>query len=231
MDNCATVAGNPAVVRAADLEDEAEFLAAGLCPVGDVLQVRDTYVNLNDRTIEGWDFGLYYEMETAFGEFDYKLNAVRINRFYQEADERSQRLLDARAAGTLQALLPVQGVQELVQRGESSSNGGRPEWKLASSLRWRLNDWGAGVRMRYVGEFFETGVIQAGQAWKVGSWMTFDADVFRTFEIGGVRTRLRVGVTNLANEDAPLADESYGYWATLHNHLGRSIYFDIRAKF
>ncbi len=45
------------------------FLAAGLCPIGQVDFVSDTYTNLDTRTIEGYDIGVYYDVETGIGRF------------------------------------------------------------------------------------------------------------------------------------------------------------------
>ena len=224
--NCGGVAGNPAVVRAAPDEDDIEFFeGSGLCPVGDVLQVIETYVNLGTRVIRGWDLGVYYALDTSLGDFDLKFNLSRIEKFFQEPGSEASRLLAAQAAGTLPADVLVSGSGPLLQLD------GRPETQFAGSLRWRRGDWGAGVRVRHVGEFLDPSAVTGGVIWEVEDWTTWGADLYRTVEIGGVPTRFRLGVTNLTNEDAPLADESYGYYGTLHNHLGRSFYFDVRTRF
>ena len=44
-------------------------------------------------------------------------------------------------------------------------------------------------------------------------------------------SRLRVGVRNIADEDAPIADEQLGYFGSLHSNRGRYVYLDISKKF
>ena len=69
---------NPAVVRATpDAQDILDFQGTGLSPVGDILYVDDNYLNLDERTVQGWDFGLYYNLDdTPIGDFSFKLNAA-----------------------------------------------------------------------------------------------------------------------------------------------------------
>ena len=76
---------NPAVVRAApDADDIAAFAGTGLAPVGDILFVNDNYLNLDERTVQGWDFGLYYDLDdTPVGDFSFRLNAALLDKFFQ----------------------------------------------------------------------------------------------------------------------------------------------------
>ena len=64
INNCGAVIGNPAVVRQ-DPDNAASFLAAGLCPFGLAERVEDNYANLNDRSIEGNDLGVYYDLDLS----------------------------------------------------------------------------------------------------------------------------------------------------------------------
>ena len=50
-----------------DSDDVAAYLAAGVCPGGEIDTVRDQYTNLDTRTIEGYDVGLYYDVDTDIG--------------------------------------------------------------------------------------------------------------------------------------------------------------------
>ena len=49
--------------------------------------------------------------------------------------------------------------------------------------------------------------------------------------ISDVDTRFRLGINNVADERAPIADRYFGYFADVHSNLGRYYYVDIRAKF
>lgn len=237
---CAGVAGNPAVMRdAPDSNDVNDFAGSGLCATGEVTQVFDTYVNIDDLNIEGWDFGVYYALETDVGEFDFKFNTARINKFFVAPGPQAQQLLAAQntpdpnvpagAAEQAQTLIPtdvtVSGAQSLLEIN------GRPKLQYTGSIRWRLNEWGAGTRIRHVGEFIDTSVTSGGARWRVDDWTTLSADVYRKFELYERELRLRLGITNLTNEDAPLGDELFGYFGSLHNNLGRSFYLDARLRF
>ena len=63
--NCDSVTGNSAVSRddLSDLDEEelGYFANAGLCPVGRSLVVKDEYLNMATRTIEGRDTVVYYD--------------------------------------------------------------------------------------------------------------------------------------------------------------------------
>ena len=52
-----------------DAEELGYFANAGLCPVGRSLVVKDEYLNMATRTIEGRDAVVYYDFETSFGDF------------------------------------------------------------------------------------------------------------------------------------------------------------------
>jgi len=87
--NCASVQGNPEVTRLpfdptdTDLVDA--YMAAGLCPVGEVDFVSDRYTNLDTRRLEGYDIGVYYNFETSFGVFDLRYNGSFYETFEQTA--------------------------------------------------------------------------------------------------------------------------------------------------
>ena len=44
-------------------------------------------------------------------------------------------------------------------------------------------------------------------------------------------TRVRLGIRNLTDERAPLADDSFGYFADMHQDLGINYYLDVRLSF
>ena len=44
-------------------------------------------------------------------------------------------------------------------------------------------------------------------------------------------TTVRLGVNNVLNEDPPLADEPFGYYATLHDNRGRYWYLQFTKSF
>ncbi len=100
---CDGVQGNPLVQRVAYDPDDTDlidgYLAAGLCPVGEVDFVADNYTNLDTRTLRGYDFGIYYNFELMIGEFDLRYNGSFYDEFKQTASsELSTAVLNGKAA-------------------------------------------------------------------------------------------------------------------------------------
>ncbi len=56
---------------------------------------------------------------------------------------------------------------------------------------------------------------------------TWNINADYSFDLLQSQTRLRLGINNLTNERAPLADGAFGYYADVHRDLGRSYYFDL----
>ncbi|MEQ8207994.1 MAG: TonB-dependent receptor, partial [Woeseia sp.] len=83
--NCAAVTGNPAVLREDPaLLDPAEaqlYIDNGICPVGAVTQIDDTYANLDTRIVRGHDVGIYYEFDTAIGNFNMRYVASFLDKY------------------------------------------------------------------------------------------------------------------------------------------------------
>jgi outer membrane receptor protein involved in Fe transport len=49
--------------------------------------------------------------------------------------------------------------------------------------------------------------------------------------MGETGARFRLGVKNLTDERAPLADCYFGYFADAHSDYGRYMYVDLRMSF
>jgi outer membrane receptor protein involved in Fe transport len=221
---------NPAVVRAApDAQDVADFSGSGLAPVGDILFVDDTYLNLDERTVQGWDFGVYYSLEdTPFGSLSLRLNAALLDKFFQGVSSNGAIINAAAAAGQIPSVLRVNGQGDLVR------NFGRPEWRYSGSLTWRLGPWGAGWFTSFVGDVEDRqNVLTAtGRPWIIDDFQTHN--VYLQYEFAGraaAPTRVRVGLRNMFGEVPPLADTSFGYLGDLHTPQGRFAYVNIRQSF
>ena len=79
---------NPAVVRETRpcARTTPFYAGSGIAnPVpGDILFVDDNYINLDERTVQGWDFGLYYDLDdTPLGDFSFRINAAFLDKFFQ----------------------------------------------------------------------------------------------------------------------------------------------------
>ena len=221
---------NPNVVRAAPTADQvALYTAAGLTPAGDVLEVRDDYVNLTPREFEGVDFGVNWGVESnGFGSFDFKVNAAYLQEAFQSPGADAAALLAAIEAGTINDAVDVAGAESRVQQN------GRPEWRGNASVVWRHDAWGAGLSYNYVGEVIDTSVT--GPDGEI-----FNVDAFQTLNLYGQYTlddslaggaRIRIGARNITDEDPPIADEfASGYFPSLHSNRGRYWYIDVSKEF
>ena len=231
--NCAGSTFNPALVRDdPDTDDVDSYLLAGICPAGDIDIVADDYLNLDTRTIEGYDVGVYYDAETSFGEFNMKF----VGSFYDKYEQNggsggaAAEVQNAIASGELPDwITSLRGYGDLLQRE------GNMKQKYHASVRWSHNDWGAYLSMLHKGKFYDadTAIVVDGQAvnWWLPAMTTYNASVDYRFDAFGSDARVRLGVNNLTDERAPICDCRFGYWSDAHSDLGRQFYVDLMARF
>lgn len=222
---------NPAVVRAAPTVDQVAFFAGtGLEPAGNILYIEDTYLNILPRTISGTDYAIYYSLgDTPLGDFDFKINAVEMTRYYIAPSSTDQTILDAQAAGL------VDGSIRVANSGSILGVNGQPRWQGSASVTWRHDSgFGMGLFADYVGEYISTapGLDINGDPYIVDDWLTFNV----YFQYEGERgvladTRLRFGINNFTDEDPPLVDSTFGFDGAYHNARGRFFYVDLRRQF
>jgi outer membrane receptor protein involved in Fe transport len=221
---------NPALGRDdADNADIPFFEAAGICPAGEIDFVEDQYTNLDTRTIEGYDVGVYYDLETGLGDFNVKL----VGTFYDKYEQRGSSGI---AAVTQEALdndprvdfIQLRGYGDLLRRE------GNMKEKYHASVRWSKNDWGAYVSMLHKGKFYDADssitVNDETQYWWLSAMTTYNASVDYGFDAFGTDTRLRLGINNVTDERAPLCDCRFGYWSDAHSDFGRYWYLDLRIR-
>jgi iron complex outermembrane recepter protein len=230
-------AGNPNVIRgpAADptiFAGAVDNLGDPLAPpagLGQVFQVIDNYRNLGPRETEGFDIGIFYDVnDTPLGDFDFSINFARLLTFFQEPGPEQQRILDAQAAGIIDSFPNVPGAESLIRQD------GLPKWRASSTITWRAGPWGAGLFSSYVSDVYDTGVQTAGgQFWEVEPWLTHN--LYLQYTIEGTEfldeVRVRLGARNITDEAPPLADTESGYIGDLHSPRGRTVYFSVRTRF
>lgn len=222
---------NPLVERAAPTaQDIADFAGTGLAPVGRVIQVIDNYTNLSPRSVSGVDFGLYYNVRnTGAGNFSLRLNAARLIDFFQEPGPQQAALIAAQEAGTIDQTINIVGAEVLVREN------GRPKWRFSGSLTWRLGGFGAGWYTTYISSVVDTSATLAdGTPFRVDDFMSHSVYVQYELEDAGNLLddfRIRLGIRNLTNELAPLADGTFGYLGELHSNRGRQFYISARTRF
>ncbi|MFT5560445.1 MAG: outer membrane receptor protein involved in Fe transport [Candidatus Azotimanducaceae bacterium] len=224
--SCGTTVGNTAVVRDAtsiDPANQALYDTAGICYQGDVARVDDQYANLDTRTIKGHDIGVYYDIDTKWGRFDFRYVGTFLDVYEQEAGGAAAELVAAKASGVLPASVPVVGFASL------KSINGNPERKDTVRLDWTYGDWKVAATSLHYDGFTQN--LSDGRAFPIDSMTTYNMNVAYKFSIlDDVDSRVRLGINNLTDERAPFADDSFGYFADQHRDLGRYYYLDFQFK-
>jgi len=226
--NCASIQGNPAVIRedpSTLTQEEADlYLAAGLCPAGAVQQVDDLYENLDTRTLEGFDVGIYYGFDTPIGDFDIRYVATFLEKYEQTAGGAAAVLIEAQASGALPPDVPVTGFSDLILQN------GNAESKHTLRLSWRNDKWGAALTGVRLDEFFDVrAALDDGTQYVVPSMTTFNASVDYRYDLtNDSDLRIRIGINNLTDERAPLASGRFAYFSDMHRDLGMNWYLDLR---
>lgn len=232
---------NENVIRDAPDQDRIDlFAGTGLTPAGDVIQVLDPYRNLDSRIVKGWDFGVNYDIpDFGAGDFNLQFNAALLDSFFQTPGPDGQELLDAVADGTLPESIVIDNI------GEQREQNGRPKWRWTGGVNWRSGPVRVTWFGKYVGGVFDSSVTQnatdingnpnpdPGALYRVDDWFTMNASISYTIDDGSGLDglRLRFGVNNITDEAPPLADESYGFFGSLHSAAGRQYTFEIRKNF
>lgn len=220
---------NPNVIRA-DItpEDLAAFNAYNAAnpndqrtPVGEAVNIISQYLNLEPRELEGWDANLMYAFpELGIGQFIFRTDITKITKLEQQGLATSDLL----------------------------RSNGNPELRYTVALDWELGGFDANVTMRYVDDVYDTSLydtIASGNSgtvneaqnrvyWDVDSWTVYNLALGYDFDGNSGFTdglRLSGGVRNITDEDPPFADESFGYFTSLHNSYGRVFWLKADYQF
>lgn len=218
---------DPNVVRSAPTADDTTlFAGTGLTPAGRVLFVQDQYRNLLPQEVAGIDLGLSWRLPpTSIGNFTLNLNAAYLDKFFLQPSPEVQALLDARAAGTINAGTIIAEQGNLIRRN------GKPKWKASGSLVWNYDKFQIGAYTQYTGDVEDTGLVNAtGTRWVIDDQLTFN--LYGQVEVGDEasgRYRVRIGVRNLTDKKPPLS--SSGYLASLYNPYARYWYANVKVSF
>ncbi|MGB0899322.1 MAG: TonB-dependent receptor domain-containing protein, partial [Psychrobium sp.] len=217
--------GNPNVLRGGDDNE--------------VIAITNNYVNLQDRDASGIDFSIQYDLDTQYGDFKFKLNAAKLTKFDQIADDISAQVIAAQNSSDealKNALLYKGDVVDVSGTGSLIEQNGRPEWRATSSIGWRQGAWGAGLKYRYIGAITDTGldykIDDEAFEYKGESWSKFDAYVnYRLPKEVLAKTKVTLGIRNLTDEKPPISDESFGYNSSVYSSMARYVYININKKF
>ncbi len=217
---------NPAVVRSDDpLDPEVTALynAAGICPAGDLIRINDVYANLDTRILEGHDITFNYTLETdSFGTWDFRYQVANLDRYEQQAGGDSLVLVEAQESGLIPPNVPVDGFADLLNRD------GNQDKRDNMRLSWRMGKFTTALTGHRIGAFYDSSdTLADGTRYVIPSMTRYNLSVRYRHE----DTSVRIGINNIRDERAPLADASFGFNSDAHNDYGRSIYVDIRHSF
>jgi outer membrane receptor protein involved in Fe transport len=219
---------NPNVVRADPTADDVAFFnGTNIAPAGEVISIKDQFVNLLPQNVEGVDFGLLWSLRrTPVGNFDFNLNAARLLKFHRDPGPTVDMLYEARDAGVIDPLTPLPDSSDLI------AQNGRPEWKVYSSLTWSKGPMRIGASTQYVSAVDQTDFLgDDGNPWEVKARLVgnlYGEYRFKTF--GQARdTRVRLGVNDISNRGPSLAEN--GYLGSIQRPYGRYWYVNLSQSF
>ena len=227
--NCTGAIGNSAVSRddLSDLdEDELGYFAnAGLCPVGRSLVVKDEYLNMATRTIEGRDAVVYYDFETDLGDFALTYADSRTTTFEQTPTGSFNTLQAAIDDGTLPSYTVLDGFGDLLGRD------GNYERKSSFRINYSKGNYGAMISALKIGSFYQAKISKSsdGSKWILPAMTTVNASIHYKFKLMENNARVKLGIKNLNDKRAPLADGYNGFFSDVHSDLGRNYYLDFRV--
>lgn len=233
--NCGSFEGNTAITRADadDVDAAAIYLAAGICPAGDIRFIDDQYANLDTRKVEGYDIGVYYNFDTSFGDFSVRYVGSFLEKYEQEAGGLASQLVEAAEAGIIPSNYPIAGFADLIGKD------GNQEERMNLSVAYNRENFGSSITAYYVGDFYQDSLTiedpndpEQDLQYKIPSMTTYNIKADYTWEFSDAYDfRTRVGINNFTDERAPLADRYFGYFADAHRDLGRYYYLDLRLTF
>jgi iron complex outermembrane receptor protein len=218
---------NPNVERApVTADDIADFAGTGLAPAGQMLFVRDQYVNLAPQEVRGIDLALLYRTpDTSIGRFSLSVNAAHLTRLFLQPSPGIQELLDARAAGKINAGVTIPGGGSLLRQNRT------PQWRGSASLTWTLGDVTVGAFANYVSAVDNIALTDAsGAPWVVGPRTTANLYGQYQFSKGTLEgASIRLGVRNLTDAAPPIA--TGGFLPDVYSPLRRYWYVNVGYKF
>ncbi|MDB5688647.1 MAG: tonB dependent receptor family protein [Sphingomonas bacterium] len=218
---------NPNVVRRAPTADDVALAAGtGLAPVGELLYVIANFENLLPVTVQGIDFNLDYRLrDTSVGNFSLNVNASRLISYVVDAPTGVQQVIEGRAAGLVNAGVPIQGGGDVVGRD------GQPRWRIAATFSWQSGPVTIGAFTQFIDDVYENAVRDAAtNAFVVKGQTTVNLYGQYTFENGMMDgTTIQIGARNIFDKDPPLS--SAGYLSSVYQPQARYWYTSIKKAF
>jgi outer membrane receptor protein involved in Fe transport len=207
---------------------------------GEIIYVANDYINLLPREISGIDYSLSYSFDTRFGDFGFDINASNLRQFDQGTDWMTDLVTEAQDAGNEALLFEGENVELWGSDGSLLRQGGHPEWRTTVGLKWQRDEWGAGVKYKYISSVIDTGLYYTDDNgdtvyYEIDSWSTIDAYVNYRFADEGEgllnKAKVTFGIRNLEDKDPPFSSSTFGYESSLHSSGGRYLYINATKRF
>lgn len=201
-----------------------------------ITSVDNKYQNAAKQELEGYDFSMVYDFETSFGDFEFTANAAYLSKYDVSIDSLSAQVI---AAAENSAQYPNLDTGTPSGVGDQIKRNGSPELRTRTSLNWKYDQWGAGVAVNYISEFFDTSTNYKDDAGEtiylpIDSFTT--VDIYASYEFSGDSSlegmKVRLGARNIGDEEPPLADNFWhGYSGDYHSNRGRYMYLNLSKEF
>jgi iron complex outermembrane receptor protein len=166
------------VIRAAPTADDVAFFAGtGLAPVGQILEIRDQFKNLQPQTVSGVDIGLNWCLRTEnLGRFSVNIDAPTWTSSRSSWPRRSRRCSTPAP--------PARSTGDPADRpGDLLRKNGKPEWKGTGTITWRNGPVQIGGSVIYTGSVrTPTSWPPTARPWTVKSLTTANLYVQYRFE-------------------------------------------------
>ena len=205
----------------------------------EILYVTNDYTNLLPREIKGIDYSIFYKMNTELGDFTFTANAANLTQFDQGLDPVTQRVVTAQENGNEAVLFDGETVGIPGAAGDLLTKNGRPEWRSNIGIRWQKDNWGAGIKYKYISELENVSLSYFDDAGdlvyqQIDDWSTVDAYASYSFTQQNSwldKTKLTLGARNLGDKEPPFTSGTFGYEAGVHSSAGRYLYMTLNKKF
>ena len=178
------------------------------------------------RNIEGTVVGIYYTLESDYGDFDIKYHGTFLDEFEQKATGDFAALQAKKDNGEIPESIPIKGFGDLLGKD------GIYDEKHSLRLSWDKGPYRVSLSGLKTGSFEQTSLGKKnGVAYVVPSMTTMNLTMsYDLPELSGLKAKVRFAVKNLEDERAPTADRYYGYYADAHQDYGRHYYFDFQVS-
>ncbi|WP_394131012.1 TonB-dependent receptor [Shewanella maritima] len=194
------------VIREENLNGGSEFVHRGAD--GKIEYIESGYINMSSVKTNGFDFATSYNLETNYGDFNFKVDMSHVLKFEEQANAESEVVDNA-------------GLQDY------------PQWRGNLAAAWYYNDFNAAWTTVYIGS--QSGQYWRDLGY---SYITDTPDYFKhNFQVGYTHDwngTITVGVNNLFDKEAPTWYNFAGYRDVntgLYDVLGRTFYLRLNQKF